>query len=279
MASNKKQKNKKKNGAIKPSIAEKADRHILYEQSVQCVESEIDFIDHTFQALRHRPATTLREDFCGTANTSCEWIKRRETNIAYSVDIDPDVLEWGKKNKIAKLTEDQIARINILNDNVLNVNTGPVDAVLAMNFSYWIFRDRPSMMNYFKTIRDTLVDDGVFFLDAFGGYEAFQEMEEETEHDDFSYIWDQHSYDPITGYAKCKIHFKFKDGSKIKNAFEYDWRLWTLPEIAEMLTEVGFKPTIYWEGTDKDGEGNGIFKPATSGEADAGWVTYIVAEK
>ncbi len=65
----------------------------------------------------------------------------------------------------------------------------------------------------------------------------------------------------------------------MKNAFTYNWRLWSLPEVAELLSEAGFKPTIYWEGTDKNGDGNGIFEPATKGTADAGWIAYIVAEK
>jgi len=65
----------------------------------------------------------------------------------------------------------------------------------------------------------------------------------------------------------------------MKNAFVYDWRVWTLPELTEMLSEAGFNPTVYWEGTDKNNEGNGIFTPATQGEADAGWVVYIVAQK
>ncbi len=34
------------------------------------------------------------------------------------------------------------------------------------------------MIKYFKKIRDTLVDDGIFFSDAYGGYEAFQELKE-----------------------------------------------------------------------------------------------------
>jgi len=48
-----------------------------------------------------------------------------------------------------------------------------------------------------------------------------------------------------------------------------------------MLREAGFaSSTIYWEGTNhKSGEGNGIFRPSTRGEACAGWIAYIVAEK
>lgn len=262
------------------TMADKADINVLYEQSVQCVESEIDFVDETFQKLRGRKAKLLREDFCGTANTSCEWIRRRKTNKAISVDLNEEVLEWGRKKKVGKLTGEQAKRITLINDNVLTVKTDKVDASLAMNFSYWIFEDRRTMIKYFKRIYKALVDDGIFFLDAFGGYEAYQEMKERTEHNKFTYIWDQASYDPVTGHCQCHIHFKFKDGSKINKAFSYAWRLWSLPEITEMLTEAGFKATVYWEGTDEDtDEGNGIFVPATEGEADAGWIAYIVAVK
>ena len=157
-------------------MAELADKHICYEESVQCVESEIDFVDATFTKLRKRQATTLREDFCGTMNTSCEWIKRRATNTAISVDLDKEVLEWGEKNKVSKLSPEQAKRINIINDNVLTIKTKPVEIVLAMNFSYWLLKERQLTIEYFKSIYNALVEDGIFFLDAYGGYEAFQEM-------------------------------------------------------------------------------------------------------
>ena len=269
-----------KSATPKKTMADKADINVLYEQSVQCVESEIDFVDETFQKLRGRKAKLLREDFCGTANTSCEWIRRRKTNKAIAVDLNEEVLEWGRQHKVGKLTGEQAKRVTLINDNVMTVKTDKVDAALAMNFSYWIFEDRPTMIKYFKKIHATLVDDGILFLDAFGGYEAYQEMKERTEYDKFTYVWDQESYDPVSGHCVCRIHFKFKDGSKINKAFSYEWRLWSLPELTEMLTEAGFKATVYWEGTDEDtDEGNGIFVPATEGEADAGWIAYIVAEK
>jgi len=269
-----------KSATSKKTMADKADINVLYEQSVQCVESEIDFVDETFQKLRGRKAELLREDFCGTANTSCEWIRRRKTNKAIAVDLNEEVLEWGRLHKVGKLTEEQAKRVTLINDNVMTVKTDKVDAALAMNFSYWIFEDRPTMIKYFKRIHNTLVDDGILFLDAFGGYEAYQEMKERTEYDKFTYVWDQESYDPVTGHCVCRIHFKFKDGSKINKAFSYEGRLWSLPELTEMLTEAGFKATVYWEGTDEDtDEGNGVFEAATEGEADAGWIAYIVAEK
>ena len=104
-------------------------------------------------------------------------------------------------------------------------------------------------------------------------------LEEERECDGFTYVWDQDKYNPITGEGLFHIHFKFKDGSRIRKAFSYDWRIWTLPEITEMLAEAGFSPSVYWEGTGEDGEGNGEFSRTTEGEADRSWIAYVVAEK
>lgn len=265
-------------GKKKPTMADQADRHIYYEKSVQCVESEIDFVDDTFSKLKGRKAKTLREDFCGTTNTSCEWVKRRSSNTACCIDLDEEVLEWGKQHKVAKLSADQQSRIQIINDNVLTIKTEPTDIVLAMNFSYWLLKERALTIQYFKSIREALVDDGIFFVDAYGGYESFQELKEKTKYKNFTYIWEQERYNPISGIAKCNIHFKFKDGSRLNNAFTYEWRVWTMPEILEMLTEAGFKPTVYWEQADDDGEGTGEFLPQTEGDADAGWIAYVVAE-
>ena len=262
-----------------PTLASRADKYKLYEQAVQCAEAEIDFVDQTFRTTRKREARLLREDFCGTATISCEWVRRRAVNRAFAVDIDPGVLQWGREHNLGALHPRQRARIQLLNRDVREVNTRPVDMVLAMNFSYWTFRDRPVMTAYFRKVHAGLVRDGVFFLDAYGGYEASRIMKESTEHRKFTYVWDQAKYNPVNGHCLCMIHFRFKDGSRLNDAFIYEWRLWTLPELTEMLTDAGFRPTVYWEGTDEHGEGNGVFTPTTEGEADAGWIAYIVAEK
>lgn len=265
----------------KKSMAEKADKHVLYQQSVQCVEAEIDFVDETFTELRGRKATTLREDFCGTANTSCEWIRRRKKNSAVGVDLDPDVLQWGRENNIGALGKKAIERIRLIEEDVMTVKTDPMDIILAMNFSYWLFMDRKTMKRYFRSVREALVDDGIFFLDAYGGYDSFKVLRERTDYDDYTYIWHQASYNPLNGEMQCYIHFRFKDGSKLNKAFSYKWRLWTMPELLELLEESGFKkPTVYLQGFDEEtGEPDGVFLPAEEGEADAGWIAYIVAEK
>ncbi len=94
--------------ARRRSMADKADIHELYEKSVQNVEHEVEFLQTTFQQIRGRKAYLFREDFCGTASTSCQWVKQGDDFQAIGVDIDPSVLEWGRNNRLAKLpTADQ----------------------------------------------------------------------------------------------------------------------------------------------------------------------------
>ena len=270
---------RRKSGKNKLTQAQQADKHILYEKTVQSPETEIDFIDNTYRDLRGHHAASMREDFCGTGNNSCEWVRRRGTNIAFGIDIDKEVLEWGTSHHIAGMNDDQAGRVQLIRGDVLRARVPQVDVVMAMNFSYFIFKDRATMKRYFRSVYRGLKDDGIFFLDAFGGYEAFREMEESTKYNGFTYIWDQAHYNPITGDGTFHIHYKFKDGSRLKKAFTYDWRVWTLPELTEMLEGAGFRAEVYWEETDEDDEGTGVYKPTREGEADAGWVAYIVARK
>ncbi len=257
------------------------DKHHYYQNAVQCVEAEIDFVEATYQKLKGKPARILREDFCGTAQTACEWISRHEDNHAYGVDLDPLVLQWGEQNNFTQLTTQQRQRIQLLNEDVMSASVKNLDAILAMNFSYFIFMERALMVEYFSSVRRSLNESGVFFLDAFGGYEAAKELTEERECDGFTYIWEQASFNPINSQMQCYIHFITDEGIRMDQAFDYYWRLWTLPEITEMLMLAGFKTAdVYWEGTDeKTGEGNGEYHRTESGTADAGWVCYIVAEK
>ncbi len=259
--------------------AQRADRHDLYEQAVQDVESEIDFVVDTWDALRKRPLRKLREDFSGTCATSCEFVRRGRINEAWAVDHDPSVLAWGLQHRVAKLTPSGQKRLHQIEGDVMTARTPKVDVLLAMNFSYWMLKTRASLKAYFKQVRSTLADDGMLMLDAFGGYDAYRELNEKRDCGGFTYVWHHERYDPITGDMDTRIEFRFPDGSKIKEAFTYHWRLWSLPEIKELLLEAGFaKVTIYWQGWDEDDEPKD-FEPAEHGEADAGWICYIVAEK
>ena len=261
-------------------MADLADIHELYEESVQNVEHEVAFLKATFAERTGRVAHTLREDFCGTASLACEWVKQGGDYSAIGVDIDAAVLDWGRQHRVSRLAPADQARVRLIESDVQTVETPPVDLLVAFNFSYWIFDERAQMLNYLRRCYQAIKSDGLLFLDLFGGPESMEETKEKTKHDGFTYVWHQAKFHPVTNHMQCYIHFRFPDGSKIKRAFSYSWRLYTAPELRDMLLDAGFRNvTVYWEGEDEDGEGNGEFAPDEKGEADLAWIAYIVAEK
>ena len=149
--------------------ASTADRHELYEIAVQAVDAEIDMVDDTFTSIRGRKASLLREDFCGTANSSCEWVRRRSTNFSVGLDLSQEVLDWGMSNNISGLDPDQQQQIDLINQDVNHYSGPPAEIIVAMNFSYQLFKTRDELRCYFENARDGLTEDGVFFIDAYGG--------------------------------------------------------------------------------------------------------------
>jgi hypothetical protein len=104
-------------------------------------------------------------------------------------------------------------------------------------------------------------------------------MKEKMDLNGFTYVWEQARYCPVTANMLTHIHFRFPDGSKLKKAFSYEWRLWTLPEIQELLLEAGFQnTTIRFEHFDEDGQGLGLWYPDDCGEASSAWIANITAE-
>jgi hypothetical protein len=257
--------------------AKNADLHWLYEQSVQNPEVEVEFIDKVFRKEYGRPPRLLREDFCGTAFLCSEWVKAHAGNSAVGVDLDGPTLEWGRVNNIAPLG-DRAQAVTLIRDDVRAVTRPRADVLAATNFSWWGFKTRPELLAYLRLARANLRDEGMLMMDCYGGPEAQVPQLEEREQDGFDYVWDQDTFNPITNEIICKIHFNFPNGSRMKNAFRYDWRLWSLPETCDLLEEAGFTRTVvYWEGTDKDGEPNGVFKPSRTGDLAPAWVAYILA--
>ncbi|MDP7029674.1 MAG: class I SAM-dependent methyltransferase [Phycisphaerales bacterium] len=258
--------------------ADGSDIHELYELSVQDPDNEVSIIKQIWEEQRGRPCQSIREDFCGTAAVAMRWVADDPSHTAVCIDLDDDVLAWARARLPERLDESQAGRLSIIKGDVLSTPTDSVDCLLAHNFSYYIFKDRKRVIEYFQTARQGLVEDGLFILDCYGGSDSFVEMEEARDLDGFTYVWDQDSYDPVTGDVVNHIHFHFPDGTKIQKAFTYEWRLWTIPEIREMLLEAGFSDVkVYWEGTEEDtGEGNGEWAAVESGEACEGWIAYIV---
>jgi cyclopropane fatty-acyl-phospholipid synthase-like methyltransferase len=262
---------------LQPTMAEQADRHHLYQEAVQNPEFELDFIDATFKDMRGRRPHTMREDFCGTAISSVEWIRRHKANTAVAVDFDPEVLAWGKEHNVSKLNDEQKQRLTLIEDDVLDVTTEKVDIIQAYNFSYWFFQERATMLNYFRRVREALVDDGLLFLDVFGGSECYQTQKEKRKVDGFKYIWEQAEFNSITNELKCHIHFHFPDKSKMKKAFSYTWRVWGARELREILLEAGFsEATVFRQKFDpKTDEALDEYIATDFAEDYACWLGYI----
>lgn len=269
----------KKKKEPRVATAKVVDKYELYEASVQCSEAEVNFIEEKFSELRGRPARSLREDFCGSAQVCREWIERNNKNLAIGVDLDKTVLAWGYKKNFSNLSKSKKSRVNLINSDVLSVSTPNQDVICATNFSYWQFSDRSVLGQYFTRVRKCLNHDGIFVLDFYGGHDATKNLKEETQYDDFVYIWEQSSFNPINNMQLCYIHFRFPDGSKIDRAFTYSWRFWSIREIREILVNAGFSQSyVYWQDWDEEkNEATSDFNIVEKVDNDAAWIGYIVA--
>ena len=266
-------------------IAARADPHALYQKSVQSPASEIPFLAEYFEEYTGHPLRVLREDFCGTAALSVYFVTQHPENHAIGIDLDWPTLNWGMKHNVSCLTLDQQKRLTFIQGNVLDPHPSQVQLTVAMNFSYMVFKDRPTLLRYFKRAKESLRPGGIFVLDNWGGSES-QVLQEESrvirnpQEDgigDFTFIWDQDAFDPTTYFCTTRIHFAFQDGSELRNAFVYDWRLWTIPEIMEVMNEAGFQDVhVLWEDTDPEtDEGAGTYYRTEKGEADLAWIAYV----
>jgi SAM-dependent methyltransferase len=273
----KKRKDKKK----RRLTARSADKHDLYQRSVQAPELDSRFLARTFKKISGRPLRVFREDFCGTFVLSCHVAQLHKDMRAIGVDLHGPTLAWGREHNLSALAPEEQQRVTLFQKNVLDVHEPKADLIAAMNFSYSVFKTRPQITAYIKNSYRALREGGVLLMDVWGGSETQVLQEEETDQDGFTYIWDQEDFDPLTYNTICKIHFGFKDGSRLRNAFVYDWRLWTIPELREIMEEAGFVDIhVLWEGTERGtGEGNGVFRRVKRGDPDEAWIAYVVGSK
>jgi len=260
--------------------ARTADKHTLYQLAVQSPVEDVRFLARVYERVRGRRPRHLREDFCGTALLCAAWVRRGAEYSAEGFDISRATLDWGVRHNLSSLGA-AAERVHLHAEDVRRPSRERPDVRCAQNFSYFVFKRRPELLEYFRSARRDLARGGVFVLDIYGGPDAMEEEEDvrKVEGEGFTYVWEQKRYVPATGDYEAHIHFRFPDGSEMRRAFSYDWRLWTLPEVKDVLVEAGFERVdSYWEGTAADGEnGNGVFRRSETGENCPAWITYLVA--
>ncbi len=263
--------------------ARTADKFELYQLAVQSPEHDLAFAARHFRRERGREPLHMREDFCGTALLCATWVKGRKDRTAEGFDLDENTLDWGREHNLAPIG-DAARRVKLHARDVRERGDKPADIRLAQNFSYNIFKTRDDLRGYFRAAYEGLAKDGLFAIDTYGGTESTEEMDEERKIEGgFTYVWDQARYLPGTGAYTCHIHFRFRDGSEMKRAFTYEWRLWSMPELKELLVEAGFRDVrSYFEQSNDSDEGSGIYKRDETGASCtncAGWVAYLLAFK
>ncbi|KAK2433715.1 S-adenosyl-L-methionine-dependent methyltransferase superfamily protein [Trifolium repens] len=163
------------------------------------------------------------------------------------------------------------------------------DIVCAFNYSCCCLHKRAELVLYFKHARDALsTKGGIFVMDLYGGTSSENKLKLQRRFPNFTYIWEQAEFDIIQRKTRISLHFNLKkEQRKIRHAFSYSWRLWTLPEIRDCLEEAGFRSVHFWvrempdssEITRTEGFGAGKdikYEETTSFQQQDSWNAYIV---
>ncbi|MGI9310825.1 MAG: class I SAM-dependent methyltransferase [bacterium] len=257
------------------TLAEQCDRHDLYQRSVQSPQHDAALLQRLYRQARGASAHHLREDFCGSAATLRAWLAQGADFTGEGYDIDPDALDWAARHHFRNARVRR--RVNLRAADARARSRVAPDIRCAFNFSYWIFRERTEMLDYFRTARDDLGVGGVLALDLHGGGEAFSEEEQVTDCGDFEVVCHQTDVCPVDHSANLALHFRFPDGSQMRDAFRYRWRIWSLPEIADLLREAGFADIrVHWcieEGDDCR------YEMTRFGHNDPAWLACLAALK
>ncbi len=260
-------------------------KYPLYENAVQTPDLHAESFDEIFEEIHGKKATVLREDFCGTYRICMEWVKLNTNKTAYGLDLDPEPLSYGKRVHLKELSPEQKKRVKAYRKNVLTVTTPKADVCIACNFSFFIFKKHDELVTYFKRVYQSLKPDSVFFLEMAGGAGMYEKTKERRRYQRnkkhwYTYIWDQKSFDPITHNGSYAIHFKMPNGNLWEDAFTYDWRMWTIPEIRDALLLAGFDDTyIYWDESDNEDPDIGIYSRREQGDNDHAWIVLAAGIK
>ena len=227
---------------------------------------------------------TLGEDFCGPGAVARAWLQLTDDRHAVCVDLDDEPLSYMRHRIAEELPPDAQARLTIRQTDVRTCDDA-ADVIAALNFGICELHARADLLAYLRAAHNRLsAHRGVLVVDLYAGPSAFvpgaTDVEIDTESGTVTYTWEQVTADPLTGRVTNHIHFALPDGRTIRDAFVYDWRLWSIPEIREAMIESGFASTdVYTSyGDAMDGDGNLLVRPASREDIDPDedLVAYIV---
>ncbi|KAJ3044228.1 hypothetical protein HDV00_002906 [Rhizophlyctis rosea] len=273
-------------------LAEQIDVHTCYQEAVQLPQAEVENLVNMYgEAQRdfgqadelgqYKKPTLLREDFCGTAILCRAFCKSHVEREAVGVDLDESVIKYAREVTLAEGPESE--RVRVVHGNVLStpmeLKVSKVDIIAGLNYGCFYFKKRADLVKYLTNSRMGLREGGVLIVDVFGGARVTGSVGRlvRREFGKFSYFFEQKPFEVMTNTARVHLHFRFEDGSWLKDAFEYDFRAYTIIEIKEAMLEAGFCKTQTWvapsaeqenvEDDEEDGEHSEDDDHVTSSES------------
>ncbi|KAL6954824.1 hypothetical protein U1Q18_049069, partial [Sarracenia purpurea var. burkii] len=121
------------------------------------------------------------------------------------------------------------------------------DIICAFNYSCCCLHSRMDLVSYFKHSRNALSrNGGIFVMDLYGGTSSECELRLQRKFPNFTYVWEQAGFDIVQRKTRISLHFHLQKQRKLRHAFSYSWRLWSLPEIKDCLDEAGFHSVHFW---------------------------------
>lgn len=269
-----------------------------YRWAVQDPERQAAVLAEIHRRRRGTEARVLREDFAGNAADSVAFVAAGRARRAIAVDADPATVAHGQ-GRAARLLG---RRARAIDWHCADVHARAPPAVAAadllsvLNFSIGYLHDRSALLRYLRHARDSLTPGGVFVANLHGGADALRpgiarhriepgrERGQRQALPAFDYLWETRRFDAVRGRIDCRIHFEWTDGDgslrRTEDAFRYDWRLWSPPELLEALAEAGFRRPEVWRHTARDTRvGPRVFLGPVRRLCDLPrWTVYVVAQ-
>jgi SAM-dependent methyltransferase len=229
------------------------DRFELYERTIQAPEHLIPFL----VGLHGGAPRVLGEDFCGTALLARSWASTVTAGAAVAVDCDGAALARAGQAPNVALLEADLRR-------ELPGSLPRPDVVWVGNFSIGYLHARDELVSYLMRTRARLRGGGLFVCDTYGGGAAWRVGAAVREHFlpgglRVRSTWEQRSADPATGRVVNALSFRVDaDGDVVfeeADAFIYDWRVWSLPELADAAREAEFASSSVYAHLANDARG------------------------
>jgi len=241
----------------------------LYESAAQSPGRQARFV----QAVAGGTARLLGEDFSGAGALSVAWAGLSPEHRATALDLDPFPLGLMREKAENAGVGDRVEGL----EGDARAATHGADVIAVFNFSIGYFHERDALLSYLRRARGRLGAGGVFVCDVYGGVDQFTLGDSDLELGDGSrYVWEQREADPLTARVVNAMHFTLTDGEEIRDAFTYDWRLWSAAELADAMREAGFASVAFYDrlGDGEGDDGTLYVTPASGDELDENYVLY-----